>query len=335
MTKLIAQITAIVFILTVTMARATTIQTYGPFDVTFYNNGEGYEIEGYPADEFKGQQDWTSEQMSDVGSAIDAWDSYITDTPGRQIKVHMFWYEFGNNNTMGSSFSPSNGDFTTSWTYPEHIWRDGANYNGPWTNFDIVVWFDPTAAGASWNFGSDAPASFELDFRSIMTHDIGHHIGFIDTYDDYDDSFGNTWGTATDPYAWLGYNGLSEWDKNLVDSLGYRPVNGLPPHPTDNFDEADDPVFWDGANAVNYHGGNVPIYAPTPFSSGSSLSHLDYATFSNSLMSPFIGTGEMTRMVSDLEWAVMKDMGWSVVPEPSTIILFALGVLPLLRKRTA
>ena len=34
------------------------------------------------------------------------------------------------------------------------------------------------AAGMGWNFGSAAPAANEIDFRSVITHEIGHSLGF-------------------------------------------------------------------------------------------------------------------------------------------------------------
>jgi hypothetical protein len=37
----------------------------------------------------------------------------------------------------------------------------------------------------------------------------------------------------------------------------------------------------------------------------------------------------MVREVSELEWAIMEDMGWSVVPEPAMVILFIAGGLAM------
>ena len=50
-------------------------------------------------------------------------------------------------------------------------------------------------------------------------------------------------------------------------------------------------------------------------------------------MSPSIGTMQLNRDVSDLEWAMMTDMGWTVVPEPATAVLFVIGILGLIRKK--
>jgi hypothetical protein len=295
------------------------IETYGPFDVTFYGDGEN---DGYNT----GALDWTAEQRADVGAAVMAWDSHITNVPGRQIQMHVFWENFGNS-ILGSSYSPSNGDGTTSWNYGEHVWRDGVNYTGPFTGYDTTISYDIDAAGESWNFGSGAPGTGEIDFRSVVTHEIGHSLGWTDTYDPNPvwDDWGNTWGTTKNQYGWAGYNGLSEWDKNLVDYSGNRPVNGGKGTPG-NFNQTDDPVYWDGSYATSYYGSDVPIYAPKPFEPGSSLAHLDQSTFPGYLMSPYISLGDMNRTVSGLEWAMMKDMGWTVVPVPAAVLLSVLGL---------
>ena len=318
---IIVFVAAIVLSVGATAQAEEMTQTYGPFDVTFYNNGDS---DGYNT----GGQDWTAQQMADVGASVGTWSSMITNTPGRQVQMHAFWETFAGT-ILGGSYSPTNGDGTTSWNYGEHVWRDGVKYTGPFAGFDTVIRYDIDAAGYSWNFGSGAPGAGDIDFRSVVTQEIGHSLGWTDSYNPdptYDD-WGNTYGTSASPYAWAGYNGLSEWDKNLVDSLGNRPVNGGTGTPG-NFNEVDNPVFWDGPDAVSYYGSNVPIFAPDPFQGGSSLAHLDYGTFPSLLMSPYIGLGDMGRTVSDLEWAMMTDMDWEIVhaPVPGAVLLGMLGL---------
>ncbi len=321
-----------------TLAAATSnativVETYGPFTCHFYgyNDSNGQKT---------GALDWTAQQRTDVQAGIAAWDSTIANQPGRQVVMHLFWENMGGS-TLGGSYSPSNGDGTNAWTYGEHVWRDGVNYQGPWDGWDTQISYDVDAASYGWNFGAGAPGVNEIDFRSVVTHEIGHSIGFYDTYYPlpYDD-WGNTWGTDADPYAWAGYEGLTAWDQNLVDDGGNRPEidsKGTP----GNFGQTDDPVYWDGAEAVTYYGDQVPIYAPKPFQSGSSLAHLDGslvegAGFPAPLMGPFITLGEMNRAPTDLEWAMMRDMGWQVgqVPEPSSwVMLTGLAAISLLWRR--
>lgn len=308
-------------------AGAVDVDVVGPFRISFYGSGEG---DGT----YTGGQGWTTEQRTDVAASIQTWDGMLANSAGRDIELHMFWVEFGANSTLGGSYSPTYGDGATSWTYPEHIWRDGVNYNGPWDGFDSVIQYDITAAGLAWNFGADAPGGSEIDFRSVVTHELGHSIGFYPTYDStprYDD-WGNCYGTAASPTAHAGYQGLSMWDQNLVDADGNRPVSGGKGTPA-NFDQTEDPAYWDGTFAVDEYGALVPIYAPKPYEPGSSLSHLDEATFPDALMSPFVSTGQALREPIAVEWAMMRDMGWDVIPEPGAGVLCTLAFfLTVLRR---
>ncbi len=147
----------------------------------------------------------------------------------------------------------------------------------------------------------------------------------------YDD-WGYTWGTASGPYNPFGYRGLTEWDKNLVDQSGNSPEVNSTGTPS-NFDE-EGTVYFTGTNAVALFGDDVPVYSPSTYSGGSSLSHLNEGVISpDALMSPFISLGEMVRAPSDLELAVMTDMGWDVIPEPASVLLLVLGLSLLVSRK--
>ena len=309
------------------VVNASVTVSYGPFDCVFNGVADG------------GPQNWTPEQMEDVEASILAWDSRILNTAGRKIVLDLNWMNWSGL-ILGGSYSPSNGDGTTSWNYGEHIWRDGVDYDGPWDAYDTVIILDTNAAGLGWNFGSDVTGATKIDFRSVMTHELGHSLGFSATYDNTYDDWGRIWGSAADEDAYVGFAGLSAWDKNIVDSAGNRPENGGDGAPG-NFNQVDNPVYWDGANAVAYNGGNVAIYAPLTYSGGSSLSHLDEDTFPNALMGPFVDLGPAPRAPTELEWQMMIDMGWDIatatVPEPGAMAIWAalggLGLIIVRRRR--
>ncbi len=288
------------------LVHATPVtRTVGAFDITFYNKRDG------DGSGTRGAQNWTTQQMDDVVACAAVWGNRIADTAGRQVKLHLFWYAFSGN-TLGTTSAPTNGDGANSWTYVEHVWRDGVNYHGPWTRSDGTFQFDTNAASTSWNFGTGAPTSGQIDFRSVVTHELGHALGFYPSYASSDDTWGNCWGTAFSPDNFAGVLGLANWDRLLVDSAGNHPVNDGTGAPG-NFSQVANPVWFTGANAVAYYGGNVPIYAPNPYEGGSSLSHLDETRLPNALMSPFVAEGQAVRGPTRLEWEMMKDLGWSIV----------------------
>lgn len=64
-----------------------------------------------------------------------------------------------------------------------------------------------------------------------------------------------------------------------------------------------------GANAA----GQMLMFAPNPFQSGSSVSHYDVSAFPNQLMEPAIN-GDLTHEVTtpqDLTFSLLKDIGWN------------------------
>ena len=286
---------------------ATTVSTAGAWTLTFYGSGE---TDGVST----GVQDWNAAQMNDTIAAANLWANRIHNTPGRQIQVHLFWYAY-TGGTLGGTQTPTNGDGTTAWTYPQRIWADRVNYTGTWTGYDTRVRMDTDAAGVpgGWYFGSGSASGTQIDYRSVVIHELAHSLGFTSTYDSssYDD-WGNVWGTSTSPTAWVGYRGLTRWDKNLLDSSGNRPLSGSTGTPG-NFNQLSDPVYFTGPYAKAAYGNvNVPVYAPNPWESGSSLSHVDQSTLPNAVMSPSVGTGLGPRDPLLVEWGIMKDLGYII-----------------------
>lgn len=271
--------------------------TVGPYNVTFYNQSD---TDGSTT----GAANWTATQMSDITAAINVWDVPIANTPGRQVVLHMFWGDFGATLTLGSTSNPITGDGTNAWTRTERVWRTATN---PGSGTDASITFSTNAAGTSWNFGTGTPTSSQIDFRSVATHEIGHTLGFSSAYQSGSDTF------------WAG--GLTAWDTFLRDDAGNRPAVNSTGTPS-NFNQLDNPVWFVGANAEAANGGqHVAIYAPGSYTGGSSLTHVDEGTFANDLMSPQIGLGQMARLPSELDWGIMRDIGWTVVPEPGIVAL--------------
>lgn len=310
---------AAVCLWSLTVHAAPVTVSHGYFDITFYNAGD---TNGY----LTGQQNWTAQQIADVAASVDTWAGNITNTAGRQIQMHVFWEEMNDSgaNVLGGSGSNRVVDGSAAWNLAEYVWREGSDYS-PF-DFDTIISYDITAGGLSWNFGEGTPAGDEIDFRSVLTHELGHSLGFSTAYDYSFDRWG-VWVAG-----WHQYAGITAWDRNLVDSAGNKPLNATTGYPG-NFNQYNNPVYWDGAAATALYGDLVPIYAPVSWQSGSSLSHLDEGLLGAYLMSPSIGPGQTARAVSDLEWAMMTDMGWDVVPEPTTVLLLGLGGVVLRQRK--
>jgi hypothetical protein len=140
----------------------------------------------------------------------------------------------------------------------------------------------------------------QFDLESIVIHELAHGLGFLSNAD-YDQVFRN--GSLQRPTPYDAYAQLPD-GRRLMDlptpsaELGMAMTNSL---------------VWSGANGVKANGGIKPkLYTPAVYELGSSISHLDEATFSgsptDSVMTPNLANGEVFHSPGPLATAMMQDM---------------------------
>ncbi len=159
----------------------------------------------------------------------------------------------------------------------------------------------------SWYYGFDAsPPGGDIDFVTVVLHEIGHGLGF-QTF--VDDATGQRFLGRNDMYM------------VLLEDHGASPPDW--PSMNDNQRKAsaigDPNLHWVGAqviadaaaipltNGVHGGSGHVRMYGPDPIQQGSSVSHYSTAVSPNELMEPFI-TGPNHTL--DLTLSLLKDIGW-------------------------
>jgi len=167
---------------------------------------------------------------------------------------------------------------------------------------DIVATFNSdvdngTVLGSvDWYYGQDASPGSDIDFVAVVLHELGHGLGFFDMI-------------SQSTGGWL--SGFPDvYGRNLVRS-------GAPDVP---FVSMSDParlsaltsgnVYWNGASVMADNGGMAQIYAPSPYESGSSISHWSTALTPDELMEPFYTGPEHT---VGLALPAMEDLGWTVL----------------------
>jgi hypothetical protein len=164
---------------------------------------------------------------------------------------------------------------------------------------DIVATFNGdvdngTVLGATdWYYGVDGSPGGDIDFVSVVLHEIGHGLGFFDT-------------VSSSTGAWSVGGKPDVYGRNLVYSGSQFPALTNGQRLTAITSDA---VSWNGANVVAEEGGTVAIHAPSPYQSGSSISHFSTSLSPNELMEPFY-TGAMSEPGLAVE--VMLDLGWAL-----------------------
>lgn len=176
----------------------------------------------------------------------------------------------------------------------------------------------------SWNFGQPWALGTtvnrnQYDFTSTAMHELMHTLGFLSYTERSGANTGRSW-TVFDSFlvsptgaAVIGsdYRWQTAYNFNLTGGNG-----GL---------------FFGGPNAVAVYGGLVPLYTPSPWESGSSVSHLDDSTFVGAntvMMNAYSDTGLGVRVLSPVELAILQDLGYQVSPSPlAAFVLLGFGLL--------
>lgn len=168
-----------------------------------------------------------------------------------------------------------------------------------------------TAADGSieWNFGygwgyGESVGADDYDFVSTAMHEVLHSFGFLSVIDAPGENAGGEW---------------LLFDSFVRTAGGAKPIRSdheWNPAYDPNLTGANGGLYFGGANAVAAYGGLVPLFTPNPFESGSSITHLDDATFTGAnqqLMNAQTGTGLGVRVLSPIELGILKDIGYTVV----------------------
>jgi len=160
--------------------------------------------------------------------------------------------------------------------------------------------------GKKWSF-DDTLASDQNDFTMVIMHELLHSFGWVFAGDNA-------------PYLnnrryWSVYASL------LVDKDGRTLWNDDHTWNTDfnpNLLRGNGGLFFGGANAVKANGGKpVPLFAFAEGWTGSTGQHLDDYSPSTAgqLMDAVAPAGTSIRVISPVEFGVLKDLGYTVVPQ--------------------
>ena len=169
-----------------------------------------------------------------------------------------------------------------------------------------------------WYFGTDGKTPDLLyDFVTVVLHEIGHGLGFTGFFF----AAGNLGAYGDDTYGMRKLGDASAFDimvannKNnlLTDTTIFKILSSnLFNAFTSNQLHSTSP-----AATTNNFGVSPKLYAPSDWSDGSSIYHLDDATYpnknENSLMTHAIGKGEAIHDPGPITKGILADIGWKTM----------------------
>lgn len=247
------------------------------FHITLLGNGDG-------PGEWTGTSDWSAEQIQAVTTTLNIWEDTFRNTASRKIEATISWGDMGEG-TLAASTSNyvayEGGTYNTA-TSTEVIWKLGEESALAADAVDFRLQFN-TQYGFST--GNNTPAD-STDFISVLLHEIGHNVGFNSM------NFANAYGTN-----------FTIWDSLVTDAKGNHPG---------------DPGFnYQSGVSYTIGSGGLTVYNPTLFAPGSSMGHVSSTSDPNALMQFSIGSGTQRRELSDLERALLTEMGWVLKDDPT------------------
>jgi hypothetical protein len=186
---------------------------------------------------------------------------------------------------------------STLW-YPSALANALAGKDLDPNNAEIVARFSSINP---WYLGTDGlvPAG-RYDLETAVLHELGHGLGFLSS-DSYD-AFSGT-GLLDQP---------TPFDAFIRTQDGRR-LSDIPNPSRELGTILTSPLTWSGALGVAANNGVQPqLYAPSTYSDGSSVSHLDEATYPsgtpNTLMTPQLEPGEVIHNPGPITVGIMQDM---------------------------
>ncbi|NTY59440.1 Ig-like domain-containing protein [Mycolicibacterium sphagni] len=263
-----------------------------------------------------GSQFWSSAARAQLASSAIFLSSYFEP----QYDVIITYKVTGQYSLMGGTLASAGSDLTS----------EGDGFFPTVVQNKILTGVDSNGSAADgtidWNFGYawgyNTVTGGQYDFQSTAMHELLHTFGFISVVDSAGNNTVDNW-TDFDSFI-VNKNGTSVFNGNTFNTAYNANLTG-----------GDTGLYFGGANAVAAYGGPVPLYTPSPWESGSSMSHLDDDTFTGvleKLMNASSDTGVGVRILSPVEIAIMKDLGYTMVSQSAGGAVLFIGMM-LVRRR--
>lgn len=255
-------------------------------------------------------QGFTPQAKAAFQRAVDLWKTQITSPV--EIKIEAKWKALptGVLGTAAPADMVING--TDGRIYPIALANKLAGRDLDPKRADIVAEFNSTLF-SKWYFGTDGRTpTGKYDLTTVVLHEIGHGLGLTSSLE-WVLGNGVYGGASPFPLVFDGFvadssgRALTSTYLNASLDLGRAITSGN--------------VWWAGPAGRAGAGGAMPrIYAPSVWDDGSSIAHLDEATYpkgnANSLFTPVLNAAEAIFDPGPIARGMLLDIGWGVTVPP-------------------
>ena len=236
-----------------------------------------------------------------IQRAIDTWsENFVSKVP---INVNVTWTKAPNSTILASAsakniFSNFNGAPDKTLYYPSALANALAGVDLDIAEPELEI---NVTAGDFWYYGLDGKCPVnKYDLVSVILHEMAHGLGFMS-------------GSYYDPATKVGRFLQPTAFDAYVQVLDGRRLVDMPSPSLEIGSALTSTLFWSGANAVKVNNGVKPLlFTPAIYEQGSSVSHLDEKTFSNTaenaVMTPNLSAGEVFHLPGALLLAIFEDL---------------------------
>jgi hypothetical protein len=169
-------------------------------------------------------------------------------------------------------------------------------------NYDIYAFFN--SSQTSWSF-VDSPVPNTYNFTTVVLHEIGHGLGFTDSFD-IENGVGS-YGVQSTPTPIILDVGVETGAGNRLLNLTNNTVD------LNNSLTSNNVSYNPNRSLIGNAASKPKLFAPATWNGGSSIAHLDQATYAGSsdrLMRPQLDLGQATLNPGEIVLNMFADMGW-------------------------
>ena len=279
------------------------------------------------------QSGCTSDAQTTFGAAALYWADYLySEVP---ISVEADFQPLSCNATQGTLGSAGPNGFATNFAgaassvyYPVALANSLSGVDLDTASADISMAYNNNIGNSgclevfSWFYddgtSTSAPAN-TFDLYGVIQHELGHGLGVISLYRQ-SGIFGSD--DPSDPFAGF----TDSYSQYLYSETFAQDIDALSAANRANTFISESDLTWSGSAVDSLSGtltagttnNNVRMYAPSPYSSGSSVSHFDTAVEPTDLMEPIKVARSLTNF--DLTRNLLRDVGWKTLPDPPVIL---------------